>query len=431
MPSFKWLGFHLKVLRLCVCLCAMPVLGVAAQTQMQMPSEWQSGLPAALAATLSNHPLLRSKQFEVQAKQALGDSARAQRLPTLSGSASSAFKAGTSSSLRARQPIWAFGRIDSSIAYADTDVRAEQAAQVRLQRQLLDQTAVAYARVLGVRQRMQVGADNVAALRELHQQIMRRAKGLVAPEIDVRLANARLVQAQTQYQQMQGDLLVVLQELAALTQVPVAAELPVPPEWLQLPGEVLLEAQMLEKNADLAYQKSLIDLANADVQQAKRAAMPTVYLQAENGLNQSNAAEQKRWGVQLEGNWEGLGAVAKGRAASALARVSAAQASYDNTRSDLFRTMRSWWAQREQQQRLQDNVSQSIADLEATLASYRRQYDAGFKAWLDVLNFQREVHEQRMAWVQAKTDWTIYSLKLAALMGALDEFSVVQQQRQP
>jgi outer membrane protein, adhesin transport system len=427
MQFLKWLGLHLKVLRLCVCLCAMPVLGAAAQT----PSEWQSGLPAALAATLSNHPLLRSKQFEVQAKQALGDSARAQRLPTMSGSASSADNNGTSAALRARQPLWAFGRIDSAIAYADTDVLAEQADRLRVQRQLLDQTAVAYARVLGVRQKMQVAADNVAGLRALQQQIMRRAKGQAAPEVDVRLANARLAQAQTQYQQMQGDLQVVLQELAALTQVPVDSEQAVPSGWLQLPPLEALEARMLEQNADLAHKKRLIELAQADIEQAKRAAMPTVYLQAESFLNQPAVAEQTRWGVQLEGNLEGLGWVAKGRTAAAQARWAAAQAGYDTTRSDLFRTMRSWWAQREQQQRLLDNVGEAITELDATLASYRRQYDAGYKAWLDVLNFQREVHEQRMAWAQAQTDWTIYSLKLAALMGALDDFGGMPVQQQP
>jgi adhesin transport system outer membrane protein len=126
-----------------------------------------------------------------------------------------------------------------------------------------------------------------------------------------------------------------------------------------------------------------------------------------------------------------MGFVAQGRTAAAKARMTAAQDGMESTRNDLSKTVRSWWVQREQQQKLRANVDQSIADLEATLASYRRQYEAGYKAWLDVLNFQREVTEQRLVWVQAETDWTIYSLKLAALVGMLDDTGGDGPKKQP
>jgi adhesin transport system outer membrane protein len=390
-----------------------------------------AGLPAALAAAIEHHPTLRTKQADIQAKLALGESARAQRYPGLTGSTSSIQNMGSTGTLRVRQPLWAFGRIDSAIAYADADVLAEQADLLRVKRQLLDQTAVAYARVRGVQQRLQVAKTNVTGLQELHQQIKRRAQGQMAAEVDVRLANARLAQALTQQEQMQGDLQVALHELAALTQKTVPADHPVPQGLTVLPTLADLETQVLAHSADVGYKTRVIELAQADVEQAKRAAMPTVYLQSERYLNQPTLVNPVRTGVVLEGNLDGMGFVAQGRTAAAQARMTAAQDSMENTRNDLSKTVRSWWVQREQQQKLRANVDQSIADLEATLASYRRQYEAGYKAWLDVLNFQREVTEQRLAWVQAETDWTIYSLKLAALVGMLDDTGGDGPKKQP
>lgn len=64
--------------------------------------------------------------------------------------------------------------------------------------------------------------------------------------------------------------------------------------------------------------------------------------------------------------------------------------------------------------------SESLAELGAVLGSYQRQYVAGTKSWLDVLNIQREFSEQQLQLVQSKSDWEIYSLQLAALTGGLD-----------
>ena len=60
------------------------------------------------------------------------------------------------------------------------------------------------------------------------------------------------------------------------------------------------------------------------------------------------------------------------------------------------------------------------AELSEILDSYQRQYEAGQKAWLEVLNIQRELNEQQQQLAQAKNDWLIYTLKLLAMTGSLD-----------
>jgi outer membrane protein, adhesin transport system len=65
----------------------------------------------------------------------------------------------------------------------------------------------------------------------------------------------------------------------------------------------------------------------------------------------------------------------------------------------------------------------SLSDLELLLASYQRQYESGTKSWLDLLNVQRELFEQKRQLVQAQTDWQIYSLRLLARIGDLDRLA--------
>ena len=69
----------------------------------------------------------------------------------------------------------------------------------------------------------------------------------------------------------------------------------------------------------------------------------------------------------------------------------------------------------------------SLSDLESLLASYQRQYESGTKSWLDLLNVQRELFEQKRQLVQAQTDWQIYSLRLLARIGDLDRLAGLQE----
>jgi len=63
------------------------------------------------------------------------------------------------------------------------------------------------------------------------------------------------------------------------------------------------------------------------------------------------------------------------------------------------------------------------AERQATLESFLRQFDAGRKSWLDVLNSQSEVFEMRHMLVQSKINWMEASLRLAALVGQLDRLA--------
>lgn len=135
---------RLSALALCLGVLALPV-----------NAQQADGLQAALQAALTLHPAISGKQSQIKAREYSADAARAQRYPSLTAQAqqysgdnrdaTTGDDLSTPMTLRARQPVWAFGRIDKSIAFADADTDVERVDLLRVQRQLLEQTAVAYA----------------------------------------------------------------------------------------------------------------------------------------------------------------------------------------------------------------------------------------------------------------------------------------------
>jgi adhesin transport system outer membrane protein len=316
--------------------------------------------------------------------------------------------------------LWAFGRIDSNIAYADTDITVEEADLLRVKRQLLDQTSVAYARAQGAQQRLRVAEDNVAALDKLYQQIQRREQGRLASVADVRLALARLAQARAQLERFEGERAIALTDLQALTQIPVRVDPAVPEPMTRLPDVAEVEALAQERSADVILKTRLVALAEANSEREKTASLPTFYLQADRNFDQPSLSDSARVGVVLEGSLDGMGLAAVGRSKAAVARQRAAVEDLKTTRNEVRRAVNSLYTNRQLQGSLMDAQGRSVEVLKEVLASYHRQYAAGLKAWLDVLNMQRELAEQRLLQAQAENEWLIYSLKLVALTGGFD-----------
>lgn len=406
-------------------LCLAMFLALPVQVRAQASEA--AGLPAALRSALQYHPALAGKQAQVRAKSAAADSARAQRYPTLSASAGAGQSGGYSGAsnivLRAQQPLWAFGRIDSAIAYADQDMQTQQADAWSTRRQLLEETAVAYANAQGARERLGVAEQSVSRHLELQQQIRRRADGGLASAVDVSMAQTRLLQARAQRESSAADLRNAEASLLALTQEPVASDLPVSAASTELPGEEAVREQVLAQSAALHSREALLSLAQADVQRERSAAMPTVMLEV--ARNQvagvPNQVSSNTLNIVVQGSLDGMGLATRGRQQAALERVEAARQDLAQQRHEQDIQVRQLLDRRASDAALLAGYAESVAALDGTLASFRRQYESGYKSWLDVLNAVRELADQQQQQAQARASWRVNSLRLAARMGRLDE----------
>lgn len=402
-------------------------LATAGAEEVTVPA---TGLSAALRAALRNHPVVAGKRADVRGKEAATDAVRAQRYPGLTVQAQqSNARFGSVNSpglgtVRLRQPIWAFGRIDSAIDAADADAQSMRTDLLRVQRQLIENTAVAYSRVVTATLRLQSAQENLDAHIQWLKQIRRREQGQLASQADVRLAQARASEAGAQVERSEAELLLANDELQALTIEPMEGVVSLDPSLLQVIDFASAHEQASQASAELGYRQKKIIASRAEVAQAATAAMPTVYAQVEHYVNAGALYDPTpRYSVVLEGGLDGLGFVTRGRVAAATAQLESSEEDLRAARSELARAVKSHWHNHQLATRLLHEQRAAAEDLSFLLSSYKRQYEAGTKAWLDVLNIQRELSDRRLQLAQVQGDAYTYALRLKAITAALDELA--------
>jgi adhesin transport system outer membrane protein len=325
--------------------------------------------------------------------------------------------------LSVRQPIWAFGRINNNIAAANAQEDTERADLLRVSRQLLEDTAVAYAAVLRSSEHVDIARSNVAEHQELQAQIQRRVEGQLASSADARLAATRLAQARASLEYALSEWEIAQEELTALTQVSVGATQPVPSGLLEVPASAALLDRAMSESAEIRLKEQELGEAEAEVDRARTSLMPTIYLQADKFYDQPAVRDDSQVSVVFEAALDGLGFAARGRTGSAAASRDAASQDLAAAKVELKRELERTERSRRLQRELIELQTQSLSDLESLLASYQRQYESVTKSWLDLMNIQRELFEQRRQLVEAQNDWVIYSLQLQARIGGLDSLA--------
>lgn len=415
---------QLKSIGLCG-LCFLILIGTA-QAQQPPPPD---GLISALRATLSNHPAIAGKQAELEASNFQVGDAHSQRLPSISLNTSYGedVRAGyeedeyaNPTTLRIRQPVWAFGRISNSIDAAEASQGVEQADLARVRRELLTETAQAYAAVLSARARVEVAQQNVGELSVLREQIQRRAAGQLASDADTRLADTRLTQAQILVSRYHGEVDIAQNHLQMLTQAPIAAKTHIASGLVQFTDDNAFATQVMENSTDIKVRERGVAEARARVDQTRTAAMPTLYLQAEQFYDQPALRDEHQISVVLEAQLDGLGFSTRNRSGAASARQLAAEQDLRLSRLQLQRDTQRLQRQRKLMQDIVIAQRNAVADLEDLLSSYQRQYESGTKSWLEVMNIQRELNTERLLLADSESELQSYSLELLGLAGELD-----------
>ncbi len=385
------------------------------------------GLFAALQAAVTLHPSAKGKQAELDAQGFAINSAEAGRYPSISAEADNLYDDYDKGTVRVSQPLWAFGKIDTQIDLAEAKFIVDQSGLLAVQRELIEETAAAYAVVEGIKQREEVAKVNIAEHEQLYQQIQRRQAGQLASETDVRLAHSRIILARSQYTRIKGEMQVALTELHSLTQIEVDVGLPVDRSLADLPSLPVVEALALKNNATAAGKRALLKVAQLDIKKEKVASLPTVYARVEyEFLDIPENTDSTRFGIVVEGNLDGLGLFSYGRIKSAAARLNAAQEDLNVALNDVRRRVNALMLNRNVQLMLLESQREAVEVVEETKASFLRQYESGRKTWLDVLNIQRELTTLRFQLAQIENDWLILSMRVAALTGGLDQLAGVK-----
>ena len=386
-------------------------------------------LSTALQAAVRLNPSVKSKIAELKSLGYKLDEAEAGRLPSFSISAQSMYNNDDNYGVaRGQVPIYSFGKINGSIKVAEQGIDVGRLSLLQVQRQLIEDTAAAYNSYWGIKQRINIAQDNVEEHNRFYQLISRRQEGGVASAADVRLALSRLLQAQAQLEQIKGAAAKAQNELQSLTQIAIFADKPIEQALVALPAEQdpIKVAQDIDARVKVRAAELELTKKEANLRKAER--MPTLYARYDKYINPKNDySSDNKVGLVLEGSLDGLGIIGQKRAAAAEAQIAVAEENLEDTRNEIKRRVSNLVTERGIQNNIISSYEHSTEEMEETLKSIIRQFDAGRKSWIDVLNFQRELTDMRHQLVQAKTNWMEVSLRIAAINGRLDAVAEVKE----
>lgn len=398
---------------------------VAATAQAQPIWTFDQVLQAALAS----HPLVLGKRSSQAAAKADREGAEWQRYPSPSLEASS--QSGGAGLLRIDQPLWTAGRITASIDAAGSRLDAAGAALGETRQELTLKVIAATTEALRQQARQQHGVTGVKEHEKLLAMIQRRVAQEVSPLADQRLAASRLYTTANELSATTQALNNALAQLSQLAGQPVTA---IGEQGLNEAGApASLEAALVQALAHsptlqrLAFEE---EAANAEIAAKRSVYMPQLALRLESSTGQ---ALDNRAGRETDNRamlvllaQPGAGLSAKSGADAAVARREAARmaraAAERDTRERVTLDWNEWLAGR---LRL-ENANQARAMSTEVFESYARQYTAGRKTWIDVLNAVREATQSKLAADDARTQMLAASLRLRALTGTLTSTAAVQ-----
>lgn len=241
----------------------------------------------------------------------------------------------------------------------------------------------------------------------------------------MQLASSRLSQALSQKIQLEAVLQRTLNDLRALTLQPLSADSEVAEDFTTLPPLERIADDIEQSSATVRQRLREVDLSRVAAELATADLLPRLYAKLEQDIYTSTEdgenPEATRVGLVMEGAVDGLGLSGWKKVKSSDARVAAAERNVESARNDLRRRVQSLLTDLQSLQLMMRSNELLVESTGQTLASFMRQYDAGRKSWVDVLNAQREMSDARLALEQTRSSLLETKLRLAVQLGQLDQ----------
>lgn len=378
-------------------------------------------LDKALQAAISSHPLIQGKRSARDAAKAEQEGAEWQRYPTPSIEANTATGGENASVFRLDQPLWTGGRITAGIDAAGSRYDAAGTAIDETRQELALKVIAASAEALRLQARLVHAQASVREHEKLLAMIRRRVEQEVSPLADQRLAESRLYATINELSATTQGMRNALTQLGQLTGGTVTEIDPWGYTETARPDDLPRDLEQAVERA-LAHSPSLRRLnfeseaASADIDSKRSAYLPQLALRLE--TTQGSTSDNRALLV-LQAQ-PGAGLSARSGVSAALARRESirqnAEAARRDVRQQITLDWNEWTAARSRAEYAEQarSTSAEVSD------SYARQYTAGRKTWLDVLNAVREATQAELALVDARSQMQAAALRLKVLTGALN-----------
>lgn len=374
---------------------------------------------------LASHPSVSMRAAELEASEYGYQRSRWEYFPTPILSSSTAWRPSSSSgvgggvsgerlSVGVSQPLWTGGRLtagsDFALAGFEEAVARLEEASLNLVQSVLSGVGEWKSAYL----RREAWRQNVRLHNELRLQMERRLASGVASQSDLALAVSRYEGVAAELLQLDAEVAVAKSSLERLVGRELADGelLNIPVELFSLEdGLSVLVERALEAHPAMQVARAEIERRRAEYSQVRAERFPSVRLELRHREFYHGSSDQVAELVVESGFGPGLSIVSAGQ--QAMAKVDAVRANLDEQRNRITELLTQDYLSLISLNSQIDPISRSVLEAESVLASYRRQYLAGQKSWLDVLNSAREVASTKARLTDAVVARMVASWRLA------------------
>ena len=428
-----WAGSTLRLQLLIWLLAAIFYSGVSkAAIAEEQNNKNGITLYEALSMALDFHPSISATKLQYQSAAGELNSARWLALPDASFIYRGFEDDGEEEILdqeilTVSQPLWTGGRVSGNISFARANRDIAKLAIVEAEQKLLEETLRAFTELRQAEANRNISLGNVEEHERLFKIIERRVKASTSPEVDLRLARARLAFSRSQFLQSKNTLEISRANLAQLIGQPVKKAAPFQAANVEKGSIEDAVKRAVSFSPRIRKMRTEISGLEAMEKVARSALYPQVSIGYEKNYGEvlSNRDDEKVFlGLDFQ---PGAGLSAFSSISSSKAKKLALRDNLKALELEVRQEVEVVWRSVSSAEMQLSPTRQFVNSTEEVVNSYLRQYRVGKKSWLDVLNAQRELVQARRAQVEQESKLSMSFYKMQILIGDLNRKTVMNR----
>lgn len=415
---------------------SLPLLGLIAFANLMAQHQSHAGsLSSLIERATSVHPSIRAQRELGQSSQEAVKNAKWQFYPTPSIEVAQVQSSSRDPSysfgdhrvtvLRLQQPLWSGGRLIAGLKKADAGVLFSRASEELVRQELSLRVVQSYSDWQGANLKAMAFEENLKVYAGLRQQIVRRIEQGVSPKNDLTLLVGRVEQATADLAGARAQQAAAMARLSQLMGKQIqAAEMSQsvsrPLEVDAEPQEALDRAQI--ESPSVTRLLAQVRISEAEVAVSKGRLSPEIYVRAERqygNFSLLNAKPENRIFIGVTSQF-GAGLSSLSQVGEAQARYRAALADVDNARSNLGEQVLADYVQAESGKRRLAALAASLQASQAISDAWGRQFLAGRKSWLDIMNAARELAQIEVQSADVEASQLLLTWRLFILTRGVD-----------
>jgi len=392
-----------------------------------------------VAQAIQTHPLVGSARASQEATIEGINAAKLNLLPTPSVSSGYDRDNDFVSQVTLRQPLWTGGKLTADVNQAIFDDKAAVEYIYEQQNLVAKTTIEAWQSYIQAVAKQSVHINNLQELNDFEAMMQRRVGQGVSARIELDLVTNRILQEQTSYQAAVEQQRIAAARLEQIIGQPLSQmSITSIPNIKVLVEQAKRQSVNFEKmafdragfyNPTVVKEHFQIESAKQGVEAQQAARYPTVYAQYEHAYYHEDNENDGKFSLGLSY------APGAGFSNFALARASQAQVNsliqnQEAARRNVIENIQVQYQQFVSAKDRETSLVAAVAGAQIVVNSYRRQFIAGRKSWLEVLNAVREHNDYQVQLVQTRAEMLGAFYKLQVDFGIM-QWQTFSHNRKP